>query len=169
MTKEELDEADKWIKACKSTDPNLALLICLFSAYEMQITIDGRNLPYDKQNWKDRLRIWLKREWKIVETPNKPNFTSGPWRMPPCCTIHMNKPAWDERYSPSVKSGADIVCGLSNVRVADAALIACAPEMYELLEQIMQEIEADELPVKDRPTTYIAIQKLLAKARGGTK
>ena len=95
---------------------------------------------------------------------SEPKFTPGPWRVPQCCTIHMNKPSWDENYSSLVKSGKEVVCGLSNVRVADAKLIAAAPEMYARLEQAAEDYEAMGMFCnRDK------ILELLAQARGAVE
>ena len=53
--------------------------------------------------------------------------------------------------------------------LANARLIAAAPEMHALLERILAEVEMDALPVKDRPQTYRKIRMLLAKVHGGDK
>ena len=92
---------------------------------------------------------------------DRQRFTPGPWRVPQCCTIHMDKPSWDENYSPLVKSGKEVVCGLINVRVADAALIATAPEMYARLEQVAEDFEALGLT-----SNRDSVLRLLSKARG---
>ena len=52
---------------------------------------------------------------------------------------------------------------------ANFALIAAAPDMYDLLARILSEITRDELPVRDRARTYLAIEAVLAKARGEKK
>ena len=44
---------------------------------------------------------------------------------------------------------------------ANALLLKAAPKMLLLLCEIFNEIEADELPVKDRPTVYLKISQLL--------
>ena len=97
---------------------------------------------------------------------SEPKYTPGPWRMPPCCTIHMNKPTCDERYSPLVKSGANVVCGLSDVRVADARLIAAAPEMYELLAAILGDLHFCRHESAISVDLEHRIEAVLAIARG---
>lgn len=104
---------------------------------------------------------------------DKPKFTPGPWRVPQCCTLHMDKPSWDEKYSPLVKSGKEVVCGLINVRVADAKLIATAPEMYEMLERLVPVVERFNSAVPLSPYAALdcaaEIRALLAQARGEEK
>ena len=47
---------------------------------------------------------------------------------------------------------------------ANATLISAAPEMAELLMEILGEIELDEISVKDRPSSFLKIVKVLDRA-----
>ena len=93
---------------------------------------------------------------------NKPNFTPGPWKI-------MN----DKNGYPLIFNGVDgfnPICRLEHKakfdrKIADANLIAAAPEMYEALQDLinqMNELSAYGDPLPDDSKAI----KALAKARG---
>ena len=107
-------------------------------------------------------------------TETKPKFTPGPWRI---CndggTVNYRELVIRDR--PPINSikqlPADICCCtgcLNNAceREANAALIAAAPEMYELLDRIRGRLESCKLEQSIDVETEREIRQLLAKARG---
>lgn len=87
-------------------------------------------------------------------------FTKGKWSIG-CgnypSIIEVNIPG---RLSiPMVFTATDLTCGDSQEIIANAHLIAAAPDMYEMLNDILCNYEVDEEVDK-------RIEKVLAKARG---
>lgn len=96
------------------------------------------------------------------QTKNEPKFTPGPWRVERrefdfCgnCDISVST---DELLIADIYS--DDVPGMAN-----AALIAAAPEMYYLLCNILNYLETGEY-ISIADNTAFDIRGLLAKARG---
>jgi hypothetical protein len=78
-------------------------------------------------------------------------FTKGPWKPKGMSIMYPDN---DGEYVMPVAHVSRM-----NFAEVDAALIACAPEMYEMLETILQVFEMDH-----RTTTDVI--SLLEKARG---
>ena len=107
----------------------------------------------------------------------KEKFTPGPWEAgsnPAMATV------LDDQEGKAIyqkgKGGCHHI-GWANIHddegkldmetaLANAALIAAAPEMYEMLERILEDVHWDLIAVTDRGSTFCAIVQLLAKARG---
>ena len=91
-------------------------------------------------------------------------FTPGPW-------VAMGKAVYTESDNPT----REILWGGHNTRSAsdeekkaNARLIAAAPEMYEVLREVLIEYEAEaKAEGWDLPTTGEMIREVLAKVEGG--
>lgn len=113
---------------------------------------------------------------------SKPKFTPGPWKAGknPCMTtvldghegkaIYTDKPndphhiAWAN--AENSEGDLDIKTALAN-----AALIAAAPDMYAALEEILGDLDTfpQVAPGVDHPEVFdlkLKLRKLLCKARG---
>lgn len=100
----------------------------------------------------------------------KPKFTEGPWRAGknPCMTTvldeHEGKAIYPEEgchhiaWANALTEDGDLAM---DTALANAALIAAAPEMYAMLEAIAKEMGDCRILLKGQ-----SIQDLLAKARG---
>lgn len=98
----------------------------------------------------------------------KPKFTEGPWRAGknPCMTTvldeHEGKAIYPEEgnhhiaWANALTDDGDLDM---DTALANAALIAAAPEMYAMLEDMLNMFAEESVE-------YGMIQKLLAKARG---
>ena len=98
------------------------------------------------------------------DTKEKPAFTPGPWESEDCT------PGDSKGLCFAVKSKHTIVArttdGWDEAR-ANARLIASAPNMYELLRDILVEYEAEaKAEGWDLPTSGEMIRELLAKVEG---
>lgn len=82
-------------------------------------------------------------------------FTKGPWKLDQYCNIvpECAKDAFD-----CIRAGGIALTSDRGEPLYNRYLIACAPEMYAMLEEILG-IYSSELD-------YDAIKSLLAKARG---
>lgn len=99
---------------------------------------------------------------------NEPKFTPGPWHVlydelldEYRCIIHNEK-----NFLIAIVSLAVIRRGetYKEKQLANAHLIAAAPEMYQMLEMVLRDWE---LPDVDAQAKYAPkIERLLAKARG---
>jgi hypothetical protein len=101
---------------------------------------------------------------------SKPNFTPGPWRVDVCWPnlyVRHDGPGWPlaDPLSGDFPSGAAANVGSGfhphEMRLANAYLIATAPEMYEELVAMCKAIECAEFKEDCE-----RIGKLLKKARG---
>ncbi len=101
----------------------------------------------------------------MTDKQDKPKFTPGPWRI---------QDKWEIRgvnngvkgYEPVERDG--VICTINSWLLqgdANAALIAAAPEMYELLDDIRANYQAMPNPVE----VERRIEAVLAKARGETE
>ena len=92
---------------------------------------------------------------------SKPQFTSGPWHV-------------SENQPTVVGTQEKVVCKCeldwnlgARERKANAALIAAAPEMYDLLQKVVNlEVLTGYWDIKNNCSLRESIQKLLKKARG---
>ena len=88
---------------------------------------------------------------------NLTKFTKGNWYINDC-GVHWNNP--DLKHLEVCYSEiGEVICDTVYTE-ADANLIAAAPEMYELLEELLEVIPQSQYRDKG------IIEKLLAKARG---
>ena len=92
---------------------------------------------------------------------SNPQFTSGPWH------VSENQPAVVGNKEKAVcKCEIDWDLGASE-RKANASLIAAAPEMYDLLQKVVNlEVLTGYWDMKNNCPLRESIQKLLKKARG---
>lgn len=116
---------------------------------------------------------------------SKPKFTPGPWGyveppargelplvMPNGHRYSVTLTARVGKYTETFGELYSVCCGDADAPFfrertrANAALIAAAPEMYALLERILEDVHWDRIAVTDRASTFCAIAQLLAKARG---
>ncbi len=95
---------------------------------------------------------------------SEPRFTPGPWAAQDAREIPWAEYDW--RIIHDDKIVAHVVNCYLIEENANAALIAAAPEMYALLERILLDVHWDRIAVSDRGSTFCAIARLLAKARG---
>ena len=98
----------------------------------------------------------------------KPKFTEGPWRAGknPCMTTvlneHEGKAIYPEEgchhiaWANALTEDGDLAM---DTALANAALIAAAPEMYAMLETLLNDYEEGSI-------VHGQISALLAKARG---
>ncbi len=97
---------------------------------------------------------------------NEPKFTKGPWFK--TCTGFvkdcLSDPPKTIAVIPDVASEAKM-SGITEAQ-ANAALIAAAPEMYELLDRILGMLEVCKLEQSIDIETEREIRQILAKARG---
>ena len=93
---------------------------------------------------------------------SKEKFTPGPW------DVYDTRERAEYAYDYYITAGQYFVAAVSadslNIQEANAALIAAAPEMYEMLDQFRRYIA--EGPLGTRGEMYRRIDALLAKARG---
>jgi hypothetical protein len=88
---------------------------------------------------------------------NTTKFTKGNWYINDC-GVHWNNP--DLKHLEVCYSEiGEVICDTVYTE-ADANLIAAAPEMYELLEELLEVMPQSQYRDKG------IIEKLLAKARG---
>jgi hypothetical protein len=92
---------------------------------------------------------------------SEPKFTKGPWH------VSENQPTVVGNKEKAVcKCELDWNLG-ANERKANAALIAAAPEMYDLLQKVVNlEVLTGYWDMKNNCPLRESIQKLLKKARG---
>ena len=92
---------------------------------------------------------------------SNPQFTSGPWH------VSENQPTVVGNKEKAVcKCELDWDLGASE-RKANASLIAAAPEMYDLLQKVVNlEVLTGYWDMKNNCSLRESIQKLLKKARG---
>ncbi len=90
---------------------------------------------------------------------DKTEFTPGPWRASGQLIFAESK-----KYPVAAVDGLWLLSG--NTFEANAALIAAAPEMYELLSRILGRLEFCKLEQFIDVETEREIRALLAKARG---
>ena len=94
-----------------------------------------------------------------------PKFTPGPWKIKPY-KHYMNRKSYVVRNTHTIttESGLREICKVLTGLKADGNLhlIAAAPEMYEMLEEIL----ARELIAPEKTQTLNDIKELLKKARG---
>lgn len=99
----------------------------------------------------------------------KPKFTPGPWTA-----LIQGK---DSEYIDVIDKNGRFICGcFENIPreeepIANAALIAAAPDMYEALEEILSDLYTfpQVAPGVDHPEVFdlkLKLRKLLRKARG---
>ena len=101
-------------------------------------------------------------------TEPKTKFTQGPWFV--CLENHSlvlrQRDRDNNGYQPPalvVATGAECVYSASEIE-ANAALIAAAPEMYELLSEMLDNWDTNDIDVL---AEYAGrIERLLSKARG---
>lgn len=91
-------------------------------------------------------------------------FTTGPWSVSDQCyggledVLHGYPSVHDDKYAIAQMCDLEI-----NEAYANAMLIACAPEMYEMLEEIIDSLGNEHsLPIH----VIDNVTALLAKARG---
>jgi hypothetical protein len=99
-----------------------------------------------------------------MTTDDKPKFTPGPWEVQDTREIPY------EPYDWQVTHGDLIVAHIGNTYLeeeeSNAALIAAAPEMYQMLQAILDMVDAyGHITLRDNAANDI--RGLLAKARGG--
>lgn len=85
-----------------------------------------------------------------------PNFTKGPWKF----LVNNNDDLMTSFYGVSMGNNYTPVC--TNRSKSDAHLIASAPEMYEMLENVLTEYKE----MLGMSQEVKGIEQLLAKARG---
>lgn len=97
--------------------------------------------------------------------------TRGPWVV-----------VADERYDPffcadrivgyDVKSstvevvGSEGISGESEINLANANLIAAAPELLEALECVLTQLESEYMPSDESGAAIVKARAVIAKARG---
>lgn len=97
----------------------------------------------------------------------QPKFTPGPWKAHGTSQQDFVTTAWKAKGGTDSPPSPEYICKLGNDNgFYNAALIAAAPEMYEMLERILEDVHWDLIAVTDRGSTFCAIVQLLAKARG---
>lgn len=100
---------------------------------------------------------------------NQASFTPGPWRLA------KNSKDTVVGYRKGKDAYTFVVaetCGYQEEREANARLIACAPEMLEMLESIKTLIPMDTFYSDGNggytdESVYSKIENLIAKAKGG--
>ena len=85
-----------------------------------------------------------------------PNFTNGPWKF----LVNNNDDEMTSFYGVSMGNNYTPVS--TNRSRSDAHLIAAAPEMYEMLENVLTEYKE----MLGMSQEVKGIEQLLAKARG---
>jgi hypothetical protein len=93
----------------------------------------------------------------------KPKFTPGPWELGDEAPLTIY--AKDGYAVTGIADADESEGGRPEEDVANAHLIAAAPEMYEALDVAADIIHAAELH-KTNPKAYAAIVEALKKARG---
>ena len=93
----------------------------------------------------------------------KPKFTPGPWSIEK--SEYPDGAGYCYINAKDKNIGGDVIVfqGINNM--ANAALIAAAPEMYALLSNILNDLETDGI-ISLNDNAANDIQMLLAKARG---
>ena len=86
-----------------------------------------------------------------------PKFTPGPWEM-------CGNKVCDVNGFTLAKCGW--LTQSDDEALANARLIAKAPEMYDLLLELLADILADDVPIQDRPAAYAKISGLLQEIQG---
>ena len=94
-------------------------------------------------------------------------FTSGDWKAFYGDTFHTIRQAHaDDKQGHDYGNGeliAHVVQWHKGHDWANARLIAHAPEMYDMLYEVMQELKGYELKVGNKQTYYELIEELLAR------
>ena len=93
-------------------------------------------------------------------------FTPGPWAKVKSSTLYIAPASDINRVIARMQCKRPAMFAEAVEADANARLIAAAPEMYALLERILDEVQWDELAVRDRAGTYVAVCRTLAAARG---
>lgn len=89
---------------------------------------------------------------------SKTKFTQGPWEVNTTYDELWGNDVWYQTEYHSVQANGDTIASDVSCK-ADAALIAAAPEMYAMLETLLNDYEEGSI-------VHGQISALLAKARG---
>jgi len=98
----------------------------------------------------------LSGRWRTMTTDDKPKFTPGPWR------VERREFDFDGNCDISVSTDELLIADIYSDDVpgmANAALIAAAPEMYAYLERHLRTLNPEGGSAQ-------MIRRILAKARG---
>ena len=93
---------------------------------------------------------FTKGEWTIVDSTDK---SLSVWASESECIATINYDFWDEKYQDELK--------------ANTHLIAAAPAMYAVIEQIVRYQRSNKGELQEyMNNSKLSFEKLLAKARG---